>query len=166
MLHTYVGLPSASVSISEGDISQTSASTASVVLHWKVKGDNISRVVITSSPALPCGDVNVTECEVGEEEREWNQTVQFGVKYNFTVRAINSCGDEAESDTLQLLLNGGHMHQYRGCSLFYYHLISSATVPDKIGIVSLNPAYYNSGILEQINITWNEVSVSHSSLPG
>ena len=74
-----------------------------------MEGDSISHVVIMSSPALPCGDVNVTECEVGEEERQWNQTVQFGMKYNFTVRAINSRGNETESDTLQLLLNGRHM---------------------------------------------------------
>ena len=59
------------------------------------------------------GDVNVTECEVGEGERKRNQTVQLGVEYNFTVRVNNSCGNEAESDTLQLLLNGGHMHMHR-----------------------------------------------------
>ena len=107
-LHTYIGPPSASVSISGRDVSQTSASTASVVLCWEVDGDNVSYVVVMSSPALPCGDVDATECEVGEGGSEWNQTVQFGVEYNFTVRAINSCGNETESNTLQLLLNGRH----------------------------------------------------------
>ena len=95
--------------INEGNISRTSATTASIVLRWKVERDNISRVVVTSSPALPCDGVNATECEVGEGEREWNQTVRFGVNYNFTVRAINSCGNATESDTLQLLLKGRHM---------------------------------------------------------
>ena len=104
------GLPKSNLfNINEGNISQTSATTASVVLRWKVEGDNISRVVVSSIPALPCGNVDATECEVGEGEREWNQTVQFGVNYNFIVRAINSCGNETESDTLQLLLNGRHM---------------------------------------------------------
>ena len=41
---------------------------------------------------------------------------------------------------------------------------ASTTVPDKIGNFNLNPAYH-SGILEQMNITWSEVSVSHSSFP-
>lgn len=95
------GPPSASLTVSESDISQTSATNASVVLHWEVEGDNVSNIVITSSQALPCGN----SCVVGVEETELNQTVQFGVEYNITVRAVN-CGG-SESDTIKLLLNGG-----------------------------------------------------------
>ena len=83
-----------------------------MVLHWKVDGDNISRSVVTSNPALPCYGVNMTECEVREGKRELNETVQFGVEYSITVRADNCGGRQngTESDTLQLLLKGGSVH--------------------------------------------------------
>ena len=72
-------------------------------------GDNVSRVVVSSSPALPCYGVNMTECEVREGDRELNETVQFGMEYSITVRADNCGGRQngTESNTLQLLLKGG-----------------------------------------------------------
>ena len=104
-LNCYTGPPKAKLVIKGRDISQTSATTASVVLRWKVKGENISGIVITSSPPLPCG----SRCEVvGEGETgQLEQTVDFGVKYSITVRAANCGGRQNGSDTVKLLLNGG-----------------------------------------------------------
>ena len=105
-LHHSKGPPSANLVINRRDISQTSDTTASVVLHWEVEGENISGIVITSSPALPCG----SSCDVkGEGEAGLEVTVEFGVEYNITVRADNCDGHQngSESDAVQLLLNGG-----------------------------------------------------------
>ena len=117
-LLSYKGPPrSILFNISERNISQTSVSSASVVLHWKVDGDNISRIVVTSNPALPCYGVNMTECEVREGKRELNETVQFEVEYSITVRADNCGGRQngTKSDTLQLLLKGGSIRLLYGC---------------------------------------------------
>ena len=120
------GPPSVSLAISEGDIHQTSASTASVVLRWEVNGDNISRVVVTSSPALPCG----SQCEVGEGERELNQTVQFRMQFNITVTAENCEGRQNGSVTVQLLLRGGCTSYLMPYTCFFCSQMSLTAVQD------------------------------------
>ena len=83
------------------EVYQISSTKASIIFHWQVEGENISHIVITSSPALPCG----SQCEVGGEETELKQTVELGVEYNITVTVENSCGG-SESNSINLLLNG------------------------------------------------------------
>ena len=160
-LNCYTGPPNAKLVINSRDISQTSSTTASVVLHWEVKGENISGIVITSSPALPCG----SQCEVvGEGGSALEQTVEFGVEYNITVRADNCGGRQngSESDTVKLLLNGGCGVLPASLLTFIIQFCAYSTVPGEISGFSLDPVYSNtSGSLTELAVMWDMVEVSY-----
>ena len=155
-LSCYTGPPSAKLVINRKDISQTSATTASVVLRWEVEGENISGIMITSSPALPCGG----QCEVEGETGQLEQTIQFGVEYNITVRADNCGGRQNGSGTVKLLLNGG-CGVLPASILTFMHTTICSAVPGEIRGFSLYPVYNNTlGSLEEFAATWNIASVS------
>ena len=122
-------------------------------------------LVLWSRPAQPCPVVMMTRLSV-----RWGRGRDSGSR---------QCSLEwSTTSPWELSIVVGMRQRVTHCSCYWmvgtcidddncYHFISSATVPGKIGNFSLNREHNGtSGILEQMNITWNEVNVSHSSLPG